>query len=53
MPRHTLIKLRLNKKNIKSSKGKAASNIHGKPDMLNRCSFSRKSAGQKGMAGYV
>ena len=29
--------------NIKSSKGKATSNIQGKPHMFNNCSFSRDS----------
>ena len=34
--RHILIKrIRLNTKNIKSSKGKATSNIQGKPHMFN------------------
>ena len=41
------------KKNIKSSKGKATSNIQGKPHTFNSWSFSRNSAGQKGMAGYI
>ena len=38
MPRHILIKLTKTKhtKTIKSSKGKATSNIQGKPHMLNR-----------------
>ena len=40
-------------KNIKSSKGKATSNIQGKPHTLSSWSFSRNSAGQKGMAGYI
>ena len=54
MPRHILIKLtRLNTKNIKSRKGKATSNIQGKPHEFNSCSFSRNSAGQKGMTGYI
>ena len=38
MPRHILIKLtksKHTKKNIKSSKGEATSNIQGKPHMLN------------------
>ena len=36
MPRHILIKLtRLKTKNIKSSKGKATSNIHPKPHTFN------------------
>ena len=55
-PRHTLIKLtkiKHKEKNIKSSKGEATSNIQGKPHMLNSLSFSRNSAGRKGMAGYI
>ena len=53
-PRHILIKLTKTKhKNIKSSKGEATSNILGKPHMLNSWSFSRNSAGQKGMEGHV
>ena len=48
MPKHILIKLRLNTK-----KEKATSNIQGKPHTINSCSFSRDSAGQKGMAGYI
>ena len=52
--RHILIKwIRLNTKNIKSSKGKATSNIQGKAHMINSRSFSRNSTGQKGMAGYI
>ena len=35
MPRHILIKQRLNTKNIKSIKREATSNIQGKPHMLN------------------
>ena len=56
MPRHILIKLtktKTQRKNLKSSKGKATSNIQGKPHTLNSWSFSRNSAGQKGMAGYI
>ena len=55
MPRHILIKLTKTKqrKNIKSSKGEATSNIQRKPHMLNSWSFSRHSAGQKEMAGYI
>ena len=34
-PRRILIKLILNTKNIKSSKGKATSNIQGKPHTFN------------------
>ena len=56
MPRHILIKLTKTKheerilkaarekKNNKSSKGKATSNIQGKPCMINGLSFSRNSA---------
>ena len=47
MPRHILIKQRLNTKNIKNSKGKATSNIQGKPHTFNSLSFSRNSAGQR------
>jgi len=50
MPRYVIIKLR---KNIKRSKGEATSNIHGKTHALNRWSFSRNSAGQKGVVGYI
>ena len=52
--RNILIKLTKtkHKENIKSSKGKAISNIQGNPHTFNSCSFSRNSAGQKGMAGY-
>ena len=46
-------KIDLKIKNIKSSKGEATSNIQGKPNTLNSCSFSRNSPGQKGMAGYI
>ena len=56
MPRHILIKLtktKTQRKNIKSSKKKATSNIQGKPHTFNNGSFSRNSAGQKGMAGYI
>ena len=55
-PRHILIKLtktKTQRKNIKSSKKKATSNILGKPHTFNNGSFSRNSAGQKGMAGYI
>ena len=41
------------KKNNKSSKGKANSNIQRKHYMFNGWSFSRNSAGQKRMAGYI
>ena len=53
--RHILIKLTKTEQrnNIKSSKGEATSNIQRKPHMLNNWSFSRNSAGQKGMAGYI
>ena len=54
MPRHILLKLtKTKRKNIKSHKGKATSNIQEKPHMLNSSSFSRNPAGQKGMAGYI
>ena len=56
-PRHILIKQtntkHTHRKNIKSTKGEATSNIQRKPHMLNSWSFSRNSAGQKGMAGYI
>ena len=54
-PRHIQIKLTKtkHKENIKSSKGEATGNIQGKPYMLNSWSFSRNSAAQKGMAGYI
>ena len=38
---------------IKSSKGETISKIQGKPRMLKSWSFSRNSADQKGMAGYI
>ena len=41
------------RKNIKRIKGEATSNIQGKPHMLNIWSFSRNSAGQEGMSGYI
>ena len=41
------------RKNIKSRKGEATSNIQGKPHTLCSWSFSRNSAGQKGMEGYI
>ena len=50
MPRHILIKLtktETQRKNIKSSKKKATSNIQGKPHTFNSWSFSRNSAGQR------
>ena len=43
----------MQRKIIKSSKGKATSNIQGKTHMINSGSFSRNSAGQKGMATYI
>ena len=46
MPRHILIKLtktKHTKKNIKSSKGKATSNIQGKPHMLNSLTVSAET----------
>ena len=56
-PRHILIKQtntkHTHRKNIKSTKGEATSNIQRKPRMFKRWSFSRNSAGQKGMAGYT
>ena len=38
---------------VKSSKGETTSDIQGKPHTLNSWSFSRNSAGQKGMVGYI
>ena len=46
-------KIDFNIKNIKSSKRKATSSTQGKTHMINSRSFSRNSAGQKGMAGYI
>ena len=42
----------MQRKNIQSSKGKATSDILGKPHMFNNQSFSRNSAGQKRITGY-
>ena len=56
MPRHTLIKPAKTKHKeriLKAAREKATSNIQGKPHTLNSWSFSRNSAGQKGMAGYI
>ena len=57
MPRHIQIKLRNTKHKERILKvareGEATSNIQGKPHMLNSWSFSRNSAGQKGMAGCI
>ena len=39
--------------NIKSSKGKATSNIQGKPHMFNSWSFSKNASGKKGMVVYI
>ena len=54
-PRHVLIKLTKtkHKEEYEKQQGKATSNIQKKPPMLNSLSFSRNSAGQKGMAGYI
>ena len=56
-PRHIQIKLRNTKHKERILKvareGEATSNIQGKPHMLNSWSFSRNSAGQKGMAGCI
>ena len=38
---------------MKGSKGEASSNIQGKPHMFNSWSFSRNSAGQKGIAKHI
>ena len=43
----------IQRKNIKSSKGKATCTIQGKSHTLKSWSFSRNSVGQKGMAGYI
>ena len=51
--RHILIKITEIKHNIKSSMGKAKSNIQRKTHMINNGPFSRNSTGQKGMAGYI
>ena len=50
-PRHILIKLRKTKH--KERLLKATSTIQGRPHMLNSWSYSRNSACQKGMAGYI
>ena len=55
-PRHILIKLTKTKHKervLKSSKGEATSNIQEKHHTVNSLSFSRNSAGQKGMTGYI
>ena len=56
-PRHVLIKLTKTKHKERILKvareGEATSNIQGKPHMLNSWSFSRNSAGQKGMEGFI
>ena len=56
MLRHILIKLKKYQtqgKTIKSSKGKAESNIQGKLHTTNSWSLIRNSADQKGIAGYI
>ena len=56
MPRLILIKLTKTKHKervLKSSKGEATSNIQEKHHTVNSLSFSRNSAGQKGMAGCI
>ena len=54
MLKHILIKLTKIKHNdVKSSKGKAASNIQCKTHMISSGPFSRHFAGQKGIAGYI
>ena len=53
---HILIKLTKMKHKeriLKAAREKATSNIQGKPRTLNSWSFSRNSAGQKGMVGYI
>ena len=55
-PRHILIKLTKTKHKeriLKAAKGEATNNMQRKPHMLNSWSFSRNSAGQKGIAGYI
>ena len=54
-PRHVLIKLTKvkHKEDVKSNKGKSTSNMQVKPHTFNSWSFSRNSAGRKGMAGYI
>ena len=54
--RHILIKLtkiKYKERILKSAKDEATSNIQGKPHTLNSWFFSRNSAGQKVMAGYL
>ena len=54
--RHILIKLpkiKYKGKNIKSNKGKATNNIQGNYHKVISWFFSRNSAGQKGVAGYI
>ena len=51
-PRHILVKLTKIKYKEKILKA-ARDNIQGNPHKLNSCSFSRNSAGQKGMAVYI
>ena len=46
-------KFQTQRKNIERSKGKTTCNIQGKPHTSNTWSFSRNSAGQKRMAGYI
>ena len=54
MPRHILIKLtktKLKERILKAAREKQQ--VTYKLHMLNSSSFSRNSAGQKGMAGYI
>ena len=56
MPRHILIKLTKTKHKERISKAareKQQAMYKGKSHTLNSGSFSRNSAGQKGMAGYI
>ena len=56
IPKHILIKLikiKCKEKTIKSSKGKATNNLKGNPHKFISGFFSRNSAGQKEVAGYI
>ena len=56
MPRHILLKLTKTKHNeriLKAASEKQQTTYKGNPICLNSWSFSRNSAGQKGMTGYT
>ena len=56
MPGHILIKLTKTKHKeriLKAAREKQQVTYKGKPHTFNSRSFSRNSAGQKGMAGYI